>query len=63
MSLEIEKIQDETRKLGTILVAAGAVALVLQGQATLEEAISAILLGIGFIFVGSICVSDNEEEQ
>ena len=54
MRLEMEKIKDEVRKLGTVLISAGSVALALQGQVSLLDAAYTILVGVFLTVSGAI---------
>jgi hypothetical protein len=54
MKINIIKVQDEIRKLGTIMVAAGAVGFVLENKITALLAIVSVVSGILLIILGSI---------
>lgn len=64
--VNFEKIQDEVRKIGTVLISAGAVALALdnpKNPVEPQEAILAILTGVIWVLVGSLNVRQNIREN
>lgn len=55
--INFEKIQDEVRKLGTVLISAGSVALALdnpKNPVEPQEALLAILIGTIFVLAGAM---------
>jgi hypothetical protein len=63
LRINIEKVQDEVRKLGTVLIAAGSVGFALEGKVSAQVALFAILAGIALIFLGAMSLNETEEAQ
>lgn len=63
MKVNVDKLQDEMRKLGSIFIASGAVGFALEEKIGAQIAFLAILAGIGFIFFGATSWSKREEEN
>jgi hypothetical protein len=62
---DFEKFQDEVRKIGTVLISAGALALAIdnpKNPVDPHEALLAILMGIILVFIGALSIRLESQE-
>lgn len=63
MRLGREKIQEEARRLGVLLIAGGVAARVLQHSVGTLEAIWVVFLGVVCVTVGSLQIDGGEHDD
>ncbi len=62
MKLDREKIQEEARKLGLVLIAGGVAARVFQHSIDTLTAIGVVLIGVGFVVIGALSADGGSNE-